>query len=214
MSSIRNRTDSLRLLPLVSSTTQSPALPWEVIERAIDHCSGDKATLRAFALTCSQLHTRSLFVLFTDVDIRSEKQLTQFYDAVQAQPRLQLVVRSLSLPWSEDSPLPLLSMLPCLDHVAFNGLSPMLWVDDQLPPSTPLCGRQCLPGLRSLAIQGVRFQTRTAFLHFLLAFPNVEHLTCERLSLYADTPLGEGDLSRRLPLRTLNVSVCMIICVP
>ncbi|TBU52188.1 hypothetical protein BD310DRAFT_832768, partial [Dichomitus squalens] len=190
--------------PSVSPAAQSLALPWEVIERVVDLCSGDKVALRAFALTCSQLQPRSLFVLFSNVDIQSAKQLIQFYDAVQAQPHLQPVVRSLSLPWTEVSPFPLLSILPCLHHVTFNGLSFVIGIDIQLPQSTLLCGGQCLSGLRSLIIHGARFQTRTAFLHFLLALPYVEHLTCERLSLYADTPLGEGDLSCRLPLRTLN----------
>ncbi|TBU36775.1 hypothetical protein BD309DRAFT_694935 [Dichomitus squalens] len=191
--------------PSVSPAAQSLALPWEVIERVVDLCSGDKVALRAFALTCSQLQPRSLFVLFSNVDIQSAKQLIQFYDAVQAQPHLQPVVRSLSLPWTEVSPFPLLSILPCLHHVTFNGLSFVIGIDIQLPQSTLLCGGQCLSGLRSLTIHGARFQTRTAFLHFLLALPYVEHLTCERLSLYADTPLGEGDLSCRLPLRTLNI---------
>ncbi|TBU37397.1 hypothetical protein BD309DRAFT_816366, partial [Dichomitus squalens] len=111
--------NSLRPSRLVSSIAQSPALPWEVIERAIDLCSGDKATLCAFALTCSQLHPRSLFVLFTNVDLRSLKQLVAFYHAVQAQSHLQPVVKSLSFPWGDlsESPFPLLSILPGLRNV-------------------------------------------------------------------------------------------------
>ncbi|EJF55394.1 hypothetical protein DICSQDRAFT_175972 [Dichomitus squalens LYAD-421 SS1] len=107
-------TNSLHPPSLVSSTPQSPALPWEVIERAIDLCAGDKATLCAVALTCSQLHSRSIFVLFTDVDMQSEDQLIQFHNAVQAQSHLQPIVRSLSFPWDDVSPFPLLSILPGL----------------------------------------------------------------------------------------------------
>ncbi|TBU28033.1 hypothetical protein BD311DRAFT_865675 [Dichomitus squalens] len=101
-------------LPSASSTTQSPVLPWEVIERTIDFCAGDKVTLCTFALTCSQLHPRSIFVLFTDVDIQSEKQLIRFYDAVCARSHLQPVVRFLSFPWEKFSPFPLLSIFPGL----------------------------------------------------------------------------------------------------
>ncbi|TBU32657.1 hypothetical protein BD311DRAFT_750452 [Dichomitus squalens] len=119
MSTLDDLANSLHLSPLVSSTTQSPALPWEVVERAVELCSGDKATLCALALSCSQLHPRSVFVLFTDVDLLSEKQLMDFYDAVQTQSHLQPVARSLSLPWSEVSPFPLLFILPGLRHVTF-----------------------------------------------------------------------------------------------
>ncbi|TBU53506.1 hypothetical protein BD310DRAFT_829932, partial [Dichomitus squalens] len=163
----------------------SPALPWEVIEKVIDCFSSDKATLCAFALTCSQLHPRSLFVLFTNVDLRSMKQLEAFYHAVQAQSHLQPVVQSLSFPWvGEDiSPFPLLSILPGLRHVTLNGISPVD-IDDYLPSqSTPLCGWQFATSLLNLTIRSARFRTRTVFVHFLSVFPNVENLTCERLYL-------------------------------
>ncbi|TBU53781.1 hypothetical protein BD310DRAFT_937368 [Dichomitus squalens] len=77
--------------------------------------------LCAFALTCSQLHPRSRFVLLANVDLQSQEQLKKFYDAVQAQPHLQPLVRYLSVPWYKFSPFPLLSILPGLRHVAFNG---------------------------------------------------------------------------------------------
>ncbi|TBU41354.1 hypothetical protein BD309DRAFT_277080 [Dichomitus squalens] len=136
-------------------TTQSPALPWEVIERAIDHCSGDKTTLCTLALTCSQLHPCSLFVLFTNVDIQIQEQLKKFYDAVQAQPHLQPLVRSLSFPWDKFSVFPLLSILPGLRHVAFKGDILVFRVGSQLlQPDL-----QLVTSVRSLTIRSAGFQT-------------------------------------------------------
>ncbi|TBU38360.1 hypothetical protein BD309DRAFT_530806 [Dichomitus squalens] len=201
--------DSPHSSPSASSTSQSPALPWEVIERAIDLCAGDKATLCAFALTCSQLHPRSLFVLFTNVDIQSQEQLKRFYDAVQAQPQLQPVVQLLSFPWDDFSPFPLLSILPSLRHVAFDRISLANTRDRQLG------GRPLAAGLRSLTIRGASFPTQSAFLKFISAFPNIENLTCELdLYLHEDTPMMQDLSSRRLQLRTLNVRVNSVICAP
>ncbi|TBU36686.1 hypothetical protein BD309DRAFT_877890 [Dichomitus squalens] len=214
MFSIDDPAESQHPSPLLSSITQSaPALPWEVIETAIDLCSGDNATLCALALTCSQLHPRSLLVLFTNVDIHSQKQLKQLYDAVQAKPHLQPVVKSLSFSWDDVSPFPLLSILPGLRDVTFKRISSVIRDDSQLPLSTPPCGRQSFTGLRSLTIRDASFQTETIFLRFLSAFPNIENFTCERLSSQSHTPLGDLHLPCRPKLRALNVSVDMIICV-
>ncbi|TBU29654.1 hypothetical protein BD311DRAFT_258294 [Dichomitus squalens] len=213
MSSTNDLTNSPRLSQSQPSTAQSPALPWEVIERVIELCSSDKATLCAFALTCSQLHPRSLFVLFTNVEIQSAKQLKTFYDAVQAQPRLQPLVRSLSFPCEDFSPFPLLSILPGLRHLTFNRISSAIGDDIQHSQST-LLGRQSVTSLRSLTIRCARFQTQATLLRFLSAFPNVEILTCEELSIDPHAPLSEGDVSHQLQLRTLNVRIIMVICVP
>ncbi|TBU38298.1 hypothetical protein BD309DRAFT_815735, partial [Dichomitus squalens] len=163
----------LHRAPSGSSTARSPALPWEVIERTIDHCSGDATMLCAFALTCSQLHPRSLFVLFKSVHLRSATQLMGFYDAVRAQPHLQPVVQSLSFPWDDFYPFPLLSILPNLRHLTFNWILSVIWDDIQLSQS---CGMQSVAGLQTLTIRSARFGTRSAFLHFLSIFPNIESL--------------------------------------
>ncbi|EJF60424.1 WD40 repeat-like protein [Dichomitus squalens LYAD-421 SS1] len=158
----------------VALTGDSPALPWEVIERTIDHCSGDHSTLRTIALTCSQLHPRSVFVPLTDVYLRSEEQITGFYNAVRAQPYFQPVVQFLSFPWPADdiSPFPLLSFLPGLRHLTFDGITSINTDDIQLLHATPFA-----TGLLSLTIRGAWFRTYTAFLQFLSAFPNIENLT-------------------------------------
>ncbi|TBU21802.1 hypothetical protein BD311DRAFT_677486 [Dichomitus squalens] len=176
MSSLGDLANPMHPSQSVASTAQSPALPWEVIEKSIDHCFGDRAALCAFSLTCSQLRPRSLFVLFTNVDIQSAKQLKAFYDAVQAQPLLQPVVNSLSSPWDEASPSDLLSILPRLRHVTFTKISFMITDDIHLPQSTLLCGDQRATSLRTLFIQNASFPLQSTFLHFLSAFHRKSHL--------------------------------------
>ncbi|TBU24908.1 hypothetical protein BD311DRAFT_531164 [Dichomitus squalens] len=206
---------SLHPSPSVSSPAQSPALPWEVIEKVIDCCSGDMVTLCAFALTCRQLQPRTFFVLFTNVDLLSMKQLIAFYHAVQAQPHLQLVVRSLSFPWAGDffNPFPLLSILPGLRHVTFDRISSVDLGNRGPSWTTPLCGWQFATSLRNLTIRWAWLQTGTAFLQFLSAFPNVENLTCERLRLktHGGTPVIQDHSSRPLQLRTLNLDLRLLL---
>ncbi|TBU51348.1 hypothetical protein BD310DRAFT_360258 [Dichomitus squalens] len=129
----------------------------------------------------------------------------KFYEAVQAKPRLQPVVQSLSFPWDQFSPFSLLSILPGLRHVTFDSITRM--EDTQFSPPTPLCVRQFSGGLRSLTIRRAWFPMQTAFLNFLSAFPNIECLTCERLylNMHEDTPTVQDLSSRRLQLRALNI---------
>ncbi|EJF57309.1 hypothetical protein DICSQDRAFT_174070 [Dichomitus squalens LYAD-421 SS1] len=70
-------------------TMQSLALPVEVIEGIIDRCSDHTKILLAFALTCHDLHPRSILVLFTDVRPRSRKKLFDLCDVLKAKPERQ-----------------------------------------------------------------------------------------------------------------------------
>ncbi|TBU26556.1 hypothetical protein BD311DRAFT_602494, partial [Dichomitus squalens] len=70
-------------------TMQSLRLPVEVIESVIDCCSGNKATLRAFALTCRDLHPRSILVLFKDVRLKRRDRVFDFCDVLRAKPERQ-----------------------------------------------------------------------------------------------------------------------------
>ncbi|TBU36118.1 hypothetical protein BD309DRAFT_49648 [Dichomitus squalens] len=179
------------------------ALPVEVIESVIDRCSRDTKTLLAFALTCRDLHPRSIIVLFTKVRPRSRDRLFDLCDVLKAKPERQPIVQSLSVVWKEFAPYPLLSILPALRHIMFEG--PM-----ECHPSTVLCCRLSGIGIRSLTIKNAKFSTCTAFLQFLAAFPSIEHLTCDGLDIRQKgeaSPLVQTSLSRQLRLRTLDVSV-------
>ncbi|TBU36413.1 hypothetical protein BD309DRAFT_818750, partial [Dichomitus squalens] len=158
---------------------QSPTLPVEVIENVIDCCSDDTTTLLAFALTCRDLHPRSILVLFTDVYLRRREQLFDFCDALKANPKLRPVVHSVSILWEVFAPFPLLSFLPALRHIALNSFSHDIHRNMQLRQSTLLCCKRFGSGIRSLTIGSALFSTRTGFLQLLSAFPDLEDLTCE-----------------------------------
>ncbi|TBU56945.1 hypothetical protein BD310DRAFT_1022090 [Dichomitus squalens] len=201
-----DRLNSSRPSPSNPPTMQSLALPVEVIESVIDCCSDDTDTILAFALTCRDLHPRSILVLLTDVRPRSRDRLFDLCDVLKAKPERQPIVQSLSIVWDEFAPYPLLSILPALRHIE-------LWSYDspiRCHPSTVLCCRRFGCGIRSLTLQWVEFSTCTAFLQFLAAFPSIEHLTCRRLFIKQKgeaSPLVQKSLSRQLRLRTLDVSL-------
>ncbi|TBU56953.1 hypothetical protein BD310DRAFT_588734 [Dichomitus squalens] len=209
MSPEDNMSNSPDFSPSDSPTMQSLVLPVEVIEGIIDCCSYYTDTLLAFALTCRDLHPRSILVLFTEVRLRSRDRVLDFCDVLKAKPERQSIVQSLSLRWEAFAPHPLLSILSALRQITFGGrvCDPV-----QCHPSTLLCCRQSGSGLRSLTIQGATFPTCTAFLHFLSAFHSIEHLTCEGLQLKQKgeaNPFVQHQLSRQLRLRTLNVGAIM-----
>ncbi|TBU56950.1 hypothetical protein BD310DRAFT_881649 [Dichomitus squalens] len=193
-------------------TMQYLALPVEVIESVIDRCSRDTKTLLAFALTCRDLHPRSIIVLFTKVRPHSRDRLFDLCDVLKAKPERQPIVQSLSIDWDDFAPYPLLSILPALRHITFDtyGHRPVL-----CHPSTLRCCRLSGTGIRSLTIEDAIFSTCTAFLQFLSAFPSIKHLTCVNLEIRQKgeaSPLVQKSLSRQLRLRTLNVSV-VIACL-
>ncbi|TBU37570.1 hypothetical protein BD309DRAFT_876162 [Dichomitus squalens] len=203
--------NSSRPSPSNPPTMQYLALPVEVIEGVIDRCSDHTKTLLAFALTCRDLHPRSILVLFTEVRPQSRDRLFDLCDVLKAKPERQPIVQSLSIDWDDFAPYPLLSILPALCHITFSGYHESIVCH----PSTVLCCRRFGCGIRSLTIKNAGFSTCTAFLHFLAAFPSIKHLTCEWLHIRQKgeaSPLVQKSLSRQLRLRTLNVSV-VIACL-
>ncbi|TBU37571.1 hypothetical protein BD309DRAFT_876163 [Dichomitus squalens] len=204
------------LHPLSSSPPimQSLTLPVEVVEGVVDCCSGDATTLLAFSLTCRDIHPRSILVLYTHVELEDRDQLFDFCDALKAKPERQPIVQSLLIYGEDFAPYPLLSMLPALRHIKFEGggeQSILQWY-----PSTLLCCRRSGSSIRNLTIRDYTFSTCTAFLRILSAFPTIENLAC--MSLYVEkkgeaNPLVQKSLSRQLRLRTLNVSVSTVVSV-
>ncbi|KAI1789241.1 hypothetical protein LXA43DRAFT_893236, partial [Ganoderma leucocontextum] len=102
-----------------NSSAMSLALPWEVIERVIEHSADSIVTLYSFALTCSQLRPRSTILLLCRVEFKDRDQLFSLCAVLQARPHLQPCVRSIKIRPSEFSPHPLLCMLPNLSEIEF-----------------------------------------------------------------------------------------------
>ena len=204
--------------PSAYTVRPCPTLPWEVIERVIDHSHEHTPTLCSFALTCRQLRPRSSLVLFSDVHIKFRKDLFAFCNVLQTQPRLQLVVRSLAVCLEEFSPFPLLSILTNLRRVTFCG---SLDHDDypkyiSLHASTIHCCQALGRSIQSLTFQGVWFRNRAAFVRLIPAFSNLQELACHdvryRPSRDSD-PIEFGiqhRLFQRMRLRTLSVRIILI----
>ena len=112
------------LITLDPASSPSPAmclaLPWEVIERVIDHSADDNETLRSFALTCRDLHPRSINTLYRHLKFERRDQIFDLCDVLRAKPHLQLCVESVSVLIDEFPPHPLLRMLPHLSEIEIN----------------------------------------------------------------------------------------------
>ncbi|KAI1781619.1 hypothetical protein LXA43DRAFT_908258 [Ganoderma leucocontextum] len=98
---------------------EAPQLPWEVIERIIDHSGDHPKSLRSFSLTCRQLRPRSRCVLFTRLDFKSRDCVFAFVDFLQDNPHLTPFVRSIVVRPSDFAPFPLLHILPNLSEIGF-----------------------------------------------------------------------------------------------
>ncbi|KAI1791036.1 hypothetical protein LXA43DRAFT_836628, partial [Ganoderma leucocontextum] len=100
-----------------NSYAMSLALPWEVIERVIEHSADSTVTLYSFTLTCSELRPRSTILLLRRVEPKNREQLFALCAVLQARPHLQPCVRSVSILPSQFSPHPLLRILPNLSEI-------------------------------------------------------------------------------------------------
>ncbi|TBU33479.1 hypothetical protein BD311DRAFT_609921, partial [Dichomitus squalens] len=166
-------------------SAMSLALPWEVIERIVDHSFGFTATLCNFTLTCRQLYPRSMHNLYGHVILESRDKLFALCNVLQAKPKLQILVRAVAVPLEEFSPVPLLSILPRLYRVTFPDGNRYhdLSSDVAIHNSTLLFCHLYGSGIRSLTIEFVRFSTCSAFLRLLSAFVSIEDLTCRNIAV-------------------------------
>ena len=83
-------------------------LPLEVIEKVIDHSADSITTLHSFALTCRDLQPRSTILLLRRVEFKDRGQLFDLCDMLKDKPHLLPCVRSVSIPFDQFSPHPLL----------------------------------------------------------------------------------------------------------
>ena len=187
-----------------------PTLPWEVIERVIDYSSEHTITLCNIALTCCQLHPRSILVLLTSVKMEHREQVFHLCDLLRAKPQLRHYVRSVTIPLRHFAPYPLLSILPNLRDIRFHDERsyPMTGRFIRTHRSTLMCCQQFGIGVRSLTILRARFSTCMEFVRVLSAFTGLEDLSCARVrlgkSVDIDTTVSSR-LLRHLRLKALDV---------
>ncbi|KAI1795735.1 hypothetical protein LXA43DRAFT_881629 [Ganoderma leucocontextum] len=201
----------------------SLALPWEVIERVIEHCHDNHRALYNFSITCRQLRPLSLSLLVADVEFKHKEQIFGLCDLLRAKPHLQALVRSMFIYPTNLVPVPLLKMLPNLTEIVFT--DHRLSDSDQefyrptivLHQSTLTCCGQFGRYIRTIQFFRVTFATDLELARLISAFASVQVLTFEDVVIKTNAgahlvAMTRQRLSRRLQLRTLHVRI--VRCSP
>ncbi|KAI1783219.1 hypothetical protein LXA43DRAFT_956510 [Ganoderma leucocontextum] len=180
-----------------------PRLPWEVIERVINHSAGRPKTLQSLALTCRQLRPRSRIVMFARVQFKDRDNVFAFVDFLQDNPHLPMpicahspmpVVRSIIVRPVDFAPFPLLHILPNLSEIEFSPYPQVYspWTREVFPylhqsslTSFHLFGTH----IKILHLFDLSFATSLAFVQVLLAFPSITDLVCISKNLYTPVVL-------------------------
>ena len=196
----------------------SPRLPWEVIERVIEHAHDDFEVLDSFSLTCRQLRPRSFALIIARyVYLDSRDRILAFSDFIQKEHKLQPLVQSISISPADFRPFPLVHMLPHLSTLLFT--SPGYRNGDdrwKLPPiklHTTMLRSYYLFGRRihTLSLDHLSFQTSSDLFRLLLAFPMTTQLSCNNIFIKfteKQTPtVVRNKLSKQLRLQNLHVRI-------
>lgn len=206
-----------------SSSAMCLALPWEVIERVIDHCADNTRMLYMFALTCRDLNPRSTITLYRHLKFQERDQILALCDVLRDKPHLRQCVQSVSSTLDQFSPHPLLHMLPHLSEIKFHNS----WHEAPrngfvLNQSIIRSFRGLRQHIRFLTLRYQTFRSLHDFLDILQSFPRIQSLSCRVVRIKSDEDKKEeedgddGDavhqklatqvLGRLNDLRTLDVS--------
>ena len=198
--------------------SMSLALPWEVIERVIEHCYDNRRALYNFSVTCHQLRPLSLSLLVADIEFKHKEQIFGLCDLLRAKPHLQLLVRTMSVYPTDLVPCPLLGMLTNLNEIVFTDhrfADSDQGVELHRPPivlhksTLTYCGGLGTH-IQTIQFFRVTFATDLELARMLSAFSRIKVLTFEDVAIkkIASAPLvatTRQRLSRRLHLGTLHV---------
>ncbi|KAI1791044.1 hypothetical protein LXA43DRAFT_841098, partial [Ganoderma leucocontextum] len=170
--------------PPSNSPVMSLALPWEVIERVIEHSADSIVTLYSFTLTCSELRRRSTILLLHRVEPKNREKLFALCALLQARPHLQPCVRSVKIRPSEFSPHPLLRLLPNLSEIDFADEQPLRLKKNfgfTFHPRVLTYCRQFGEHIQTLSLNHIVFSSLYALSGILLSFPRIQSLSCSWL---------------------------------
>ena len=201
-------------------------LPWEVIERVIEHAHDDLDLLHSFSLTCKQLRPRSFALIIAHhVFLDSRDCVSAFSGFIEAEKKLQPFVRSIIISPADFRPFPLVNMLPRLSTLLFTppgyrkyksyigpndrGVLPYPEIHHATINCYHLFGRR----IHTLSLDHLSFQTSSDLYRLLLAFPMMTQLSCN--DIFIKTKEKEAPamtvlkrrLSNRLQLDTLHVRI-------
>ena len=195
-------------------------LPWEVVERIIEHASDDLGLLRSFSLSCRQLRPRSFSLIVAQyVFLDSRDKVFAFYDFLQRKPKLRSFIQSLIVSPAHFSPFPLVHVLPHLSTLHLISRGPRSHRSRVKKPNLDLhstilsCYRLFGKCIQSISLDRLSFRTSCDLVRLVLAFPNMTQLICHDIvitSTLKKTPATEVmgfKLSKQLRLETLHVSI-------
>ena len=208
-------------MPLISRPL---ALPWEILERVIEHSSDDLDLLRSFSLTCRQLRPRSFTLILAQyVFLNSRDKAFDFVDFLLEHPKLQPLIHSIIISPADFRPFPLVNMLPRLSTLLFTppgyqkykfhigpndrGDLPYSEIHHATINCYHLFGRR----IHTLSLDHLSFQTSSDLFRLLLAFPMTTQLSCNNIFIKfteKQTPtVVRNKLSKQLRLQNLHVRI-------
>ena len=195
-------------------------LPWEVIERVIEHASDDLELLRNFSLTCRQLHPYSFSLIIAQhIFLCSKERMTCFRNLLLADARFQPLIHSIKISPAHVPPFPLVKMLP---HLSTLVLVTRGFIGHEYPRERPavvlhplILGwyRSFGTRIHTLSLHCLTFPNLRELFRLLLVFPNIKQVICSDIYIFwhprhdPKTEVVEAKLSNQLRLETLEVRV-------
>ena len=198
---------------------ECPLLPWEVIERIINHSGDHPTTLHNFSLTCRSLRPRALCLLVAHVVFKSRLSIFSFCDFIEAKPHLNPLVRSITVNPNDFAPFPCLYILPNLYELTFAPVNSNAAKRFKMPLPTVVnqssltCCQRFGTHIQTLHLSKLFFSTYLEFGRVLLAFTNILHLVCSGVSIEGEgnqAPLEviQRRMSEQLRLLTVSILTC------
>ena len=193
-------------------------LPWEVMERIIDHASNDIDLLRTFSLTCRQLRHRSFTLIVAQyIFLDSKERVSDFSDFIRERNQLQPLIQSLIISPADFRPFPLVNVLPRLSGLVFitrtcKGFDGS-WERSsvELHSTVLTCYHSFGKRIRALSFNHLTFETPCDLFRLVLAFPKATQIACHDIVITspgrnpAVMEVLKGKLSKQLQLRSLKV---------
>ena len=195
-------------------------LPWEVIERIVEHASDNLYLLRSFSLTCRQLrHCSFSLIIAQHVFLCSKDRMLSFHRFVLTNTRFQPLVHSIAISPADVPPFPLIKTFPRLSTLVLisHGHKPKMYHEWREKPALVLHSmilgwyRSFGTRIHTLSLHHLSFPNSCELFRLLLAFPSVKRVICDGIRMNQParhvpaTKIVEAKLSNQLRLETLEV---------
>ena len=212
----------------------SLALPWEVIERAVEHLWDHTATLYSVSLTCHQLCIRSTTLLWAHVKIRSRDHGLYLCQFLREAPHIQPLILSIAVPSACLTPSLLNSFdnvssvtifSPVVDISSITNVVPQKEYLSSIPGgngectlhlhlSSLTCYQRLATRIHTLHLLDLSFATSMGFARVLLAFCNIKHLMISQVRIRERIPTGPSGILKELLCTRLQWKALTVVGRP